>query len=237
MEREVPLDIDRMPISKTLWGYNKWQVHEIIRLLQDKIQVYRSRIEELESGGATHPASGFPSFFGTSSQVAPTPAPAATPAISFAPVEVAPVPVAEPVLQVPVAQSPAPDQVETNLRGIFEMAQRTADEMTAKALADADLVKRKAQAEADRMMHEAQANVDEQTKEGRNELAQLKWDIERLRLDKDKLVEDYKSFLEGRLKSLGTSAKSFLTTAPKGNIEPLVTPEEERALLADDLSA
>lgn len=207
MDREVTLDLDRGDIRKALWGYNRSEVHQLLRLMQDQLQNAKKRIVELEGQLAQR------EMFGQ-----PQPAPVAPVA---APVAVAPAPAPAPA---PVAA----DQVEVNLREIFMMAQKTADDTRAKAERDAAI-----------LLDEARSKAEEQVREHRAEASQLKWDIERLRLDKQKLVDEYKSFLESRLATLSDSARAFVGggSSAKVQLHPIVTPEEANALLDEKRDA
>ena len=108
------------------------------------------------------------------------------------------------------------------------IAQRAADETRLKAERDAAV-----------LVDEARHKAEEQTREHRAEASQLKWDIERLRLDKQKLVDEYRAFIESRLSTLTDSARAFVSagTTPQFHVHPIVTPEEARALLDDKRDA
>lgn len=213
MDREVTLDLDRGDIRKAFWGYNRSEVHQLLRLMQDQLQNAKRRIVELE--GQLSQKELQPAVMPSNAQATPP-----TPQIAEVPVKAVPV-------QAPVDPT---DQVEVNLREIFIMAQKTADDTRAKA-----------EREAAVMLDEARHKAEEQTREFRAEASQLKWDIERLRLDKQKLVDEYKVFLESRLASLSDAARAFMGTSSNHSaqmhVHPIVTPEEARALLDDKRDA
>ena len=213
MEREVTLDLDRGDIRKAFWGYNRSEVHQLLRVMQDQLQNAKRRIVELEGQVAQQGSNPIavqpaPAF------AAPTPEPVAAAAVAPASAAAAP--------------SGSADQVEGSLREIFMIAQRAADETRLKAERDAAV-----------LVDEARHKAEEQTREHRAEASQLKWDIERLRLDKQKLVDEYRAFLESRLSTLTDSARAFVSagTTPQFHVHPIVTPEEARALLDDKRDA
>lgn len=107
---------------------------------------------------------------------------------------------------------PLQDQAST-LTDVIVMAQKTADEKAAKAKREADKIIAAAHREADHVLSEAQTQAEEIEKSHKARLNDLKWQIERTAVEKDKIVAIYKSFLTDQLESIENTARKYMTLA------------------------
>lgn len=107
---------------------------------------------------------------------------------------------------------PLQDQAST-LTDVIVMAQKTADEKAAKAKREADKIIAAAHREADHVLSEAQTQAEEIEKSHRARLNDLKWQIERTAVEKDKIVDVYKNFLAEQLESIDNTARKYVTLA------------------------
>lgn len=107
---------------------------------------------------------------------------------------------------------PLQDQAST-LTDVIVMAQKTADEKAAKAKREADKIIAAAHREADHVLSEAQTQAEEIEKSHKARLNDLKWQIERTAVEKDKIVAIYKGFLTDQLESIENTARKYMTLA------------------------
>lgn len=80
---------------------------------------------------------------------------------------------------------------ETVLKEAILLAQRAADETRANAHKEAALI-----------LEEARNHASTLDKESRTELAEVRWEIERLRLDKQRFINGFRNLLENHMKEL-----------------------------------
>lgn len=107
---------------------------------------------------------------------------------------------------------PLQDQAST-LTDVIVMAQKTADEKLSKAQREGDKIVSAARREADHILADAHEQAEEIEKQHKARLADLKWQIERTAVEKDKVVSTYKSFLTEQLESIDSTARKYVTLA------------------------
>lgn len=108
--------------------------------------------------------------------------------------------------------NPLQEQAST-LTDVIVMAQKTADEKTAKAQREADKIVSAARREADHIIAEAHEQCNEVEKQHKARLNDMKWQIERTAVEKDKIVNTYRSFLTEQLESIDNTARKYVTLA------------------------
>ena len=108
--------------------------------------------------------------------------------------------------------SPMQDQAST-LTDVIVMAQKSAGEKTAKAQREADRIVSAARREADHILAEAHQQCQDVEKQHKAQLNDLKWQIERTAVEKDKIVTTYKSFLTDQLESIDNTARKYVSLA------------------------
>lgn len=77
---------------------------------------------------------------------------------------------------------------DSTLKEALLLAQRTADETRASAHKEAELIVQETLQKTDRLAHDLQAKITD-----------LRWEVERLRLDKQKFLRGFRAMLEGYL--------------------------------------
>ena len=108
--------------------------------------------------------------------------------------------------------NPLQEQAST-LTDVIVMAQKTADEKTAKAQREADKIVMAARREADHLLSEAHENCQEIEKQHKARMNDMKWQIERTAVEKDKIVNTYRNFLTEQLNSIDNTARKYVTLA------------------------
>lgn len=108
--------------------------------------------------------------------------------------------------------NPLQEQAST-LTDVIVMAQKTADEKQVKAQREADRIVAAARREADHILSEAHEKCTEVEKQHKSRLNDMKWQIERTAVEKDKIVSTYKSFLTEQLESIDNTARKYVTLA------------------------
>ena len=99
---------------------------------------------------------------------------------------------------------------ESTIKETLMVASRAADETRTNAHKEADLI-----------VKEAKNRADEITKETKASLAEIKWDIERLRLDKQRFLNVFRNLLESHLRELaeGTVGLAVIESAEMSGSE------------------
>jgi cell division initiation protein len=108
--------------------------------------------------------------------------------------------------------SPMQDQAST-LTDVIVMAQKSAAETKHKAQREADKIVGAARREADHILAEAHEQSTEIESQHKARLNDLKWQIERTAVEKDKIVGTYKSFLTEQLESIESTSRKYVTLA------------------------
>jgi cell division initiation protein len=108
--------------------------------------------------------------------------------------------------------NPLQEQAST-LTDVIVMAQKTADEKTAKAQREADKIVSAARREADHIIAEAHEQCNDIEKQHKARLNDMKWQIERTAVEKDKIVNTYRDFLTEQLESINNTARKYVTLA------------------------
>jgi cell division initiation protein len=121
---------------------------------------------------------------------------------------------------------PLQDQAST-LTDVIVMAQKTADEKLAKAQREGDKIVHAARREADHIIAEAHEQCEEIEKSHKSRLSDMKWQIERTAVEKDKIVSTYKSFLTEQLESIENTSRKYVTLAVVEGSSYLDNSEEE----------
>jgi cell division initiation protein len=101
----------------------------------------------------------------------------------------------------------------STLTDVIVMAQKTAGEKTARAQREADKIVNAARREADHILAEAHEKAEEVEKQHKARLNDLKWHIERIAVEKDKIVNTYKGFLTEQLESIDSTSRKYVTLA------------------------
>lgn len=108
--------------------------------------------------------------------------------------------------------NPLQDQANT-LTDVILMAQKTSDEKAHKAQREADKVIAAARREADHILADAHEKCADVEKQHKARLNDLKWQIERTAVEKDKIVSTYKGFLTEQLESIDNTSRKYVTLA------------------------
>lgn len=108
--------------------------------------------------------------------------------------------------------NPLQEQAST-LTDVIVMAQKTADEKTAKAQREADKIVSAARREADHIISEAHHQAQEVEKQHKARLNDMRWQIERTAVEKDKIVNTYRNFLTEQLESIDNTSRKYVTLA------------------------
>lgn len=108
--------------------------------------------------------------------------------------------------------NPLQEQANT-LTDVILMAQKTSDEKAHKAQREADKIVAAARREADHILADAHEKCADVEKQHKARLNDLKWQIERTAVEKDKIVSTYKSFLTEQLESIDNTARKYVTLA------------------------
>ena len=107
---------------------------------------------------------------------------------------------------------PLKQQADT-LTKVILTAQNTAQESRIQAERDAESIIAAARRDAGNILAHAQARCEELEQEQQARLEDLRWQIDRAAIEKDKIVETYKSFLQEQLSSIHNSSRRFLSLA------------------------
>jgi len=108
--------------------------------------------------------------------------------------------------------NPLQEQAST-LSDVIVMAQKAAEEKLAKAQRECDKMISAARREADHVIAEAHQACQDVEKQHTSRLNDLKWQIERTSVEKDKITAIYKGFLEDQLNSIENTARKYMTLA------------------------
>lgn len=108
--------------------------------------------------------------------------------------------------------NPLQEQAST-ISDVIVMAQKSADEKLEKARREGDKLINAARREADHIISDAHKECEEIEKQHKARLNDLKWAIERTAVEKDKIVNTYKSFLQEQLESIDNTARRYVTLA------------------------
>ena len=108
--------------------------------------------------------------------------------------------------------NPLQEQANT-LTDVILMAQKSADEKSQKAQRESDKIIAAARREADHILCEAHQQAKDIEKQHQAQLSELKWQIERTAIEKEKIVNTYKSFLTEQLESIGNTARRYVALA------------------------
>lgn len=98
---------------------------------------------------------------------------------------------------------------EGTLKEALMLAQRAADETRANAHKEAELI-----------VQEARQRVEEIGKDSKASLADLRWDMERLRLDKQRFINGFRTLLEGHLRELAEANRGLAVVEGDAKAEP-----------------
>lgn len=86
---------------------------------------------------------------------------------------------------------------DSTLKQALLLAQKTADETRASAHKEAELIVQETLQQTDRLAHELQSKITD-----------LRWEVERLRLDKQKFLKGFRAMLEGYLREVDEAESS-----------------------------
>jgi cell division initiation protein len=89
---------------------------------------------------------------------------------------------------------------EGTLKEALLLAQKTADETRASAHREADLI-----------VEEARRKAEEMHQQNETRLADLRWEIERLRLDRQRFLTNFRNMLEAQLRELAETSGGQLS--------------------------
>ncbi len=103
---------------------------------------------------------------------------------------------------------------ESKLGDTLMLAQRTADEVIAAA-----------HQEGARVIEANKAKVEEAGKESKATLESLKWDVERLRLEKQNFINSFRGLLEGHLRELAEANRGLSVVQGDAIVTPPAVPE------------
>lgn len=87
---------------------------------------------------------------------------------------------------------------ESRLGDTLMLAQRTADEVIAAA-----------HQESARLLEEGKKKAEEAGKDAKSTIENLKWDVERLRLEKQNFINSFRTLLEGHLRELAEANRGL----------------------------
>jgi cell division initiation protein len=144
MERIMPIDLERVNLKRSLRGYDRSQVQDLMNRAAKEMASLRSDLDEAKSENLRMKQE----------------------------------------LESLRAQ-------ENSLKEILVLAQRTADDTRVAAHKEADLV-----------MEDARQKALEAESQMQSKINDLRWELERLRLDKQKFLNSYRAALEAQLRDL-----------------------------------
>jgi cell division initiation protein len=144
MERILPIDLERVNLKKSLRGYDRSQVQDLMNRAAKEMASLRSDLDEVKSENLRMKQE----------------------------------------LESLRAQ-------ENSLKEILVLAQRTADDTRVAAHKEADLI-----------MEDARQKALDAESQMQSKINDLRWELERLRLDKQKFLNSYRAALEAQLRDL-----------------------------------
>jgi len=144
MERILPIDLERVDLKKSLRGYDRTQVQDLMNRAAKEMASLRSELDEAKSEN----------------------------------------------LRMKQELDSLRAQ-ENTLKETLILAQRTADDTRASAHKEADLITEQARQKAVESESQLQTRIND-----------LRWELERLRLDKQKFLNTYRGMLEAQLRDI-----------------------------------